>query len=111
MQSPDSEKDEMTEVAEGEYVVLARSPRRRETLTPSMRKSSDSSISLVKGRVTRKWSAAGGRWGMVLKKPGSSRREWMRPWRMSRWRWMVSLEGDGEMLLLVEQGERKAYER
>ena len=30
---------------------------------------------------------------------------------MSRWRWMVSLEGDGEMVLLVERGERKAYER
>ena len=24
---------------------------------------------------------------------------------------MVSLEGDGEMVLLVERGERKAYER
>jgi hypothetical protein len=42
-----------------------RSPRRRVTLTPSTKKWSDSSMSLVKGMETLKRDATGGRLGML----------------------------------------------
>ncbi len=41
------------------------SPRRRVTLTPSIKKWSDSSMSLVKGMETLKCDATGGRLGVL----------------------------------------------
>ena len=88
-----------------------RSPRRRETLIPSIRNCRDSSISLMNGINTRKCFAMGGRVGISWKYLGPSRCVCRLAWRSSSCRRVVAVAGSGCVLGLDERGERKAYER
>ncbi len=87
---------------------LPSEPRSRPTVIPSIRKRKDSSMSLMNGIVTRRCCVIGGKWLIVLKYWGPSRRVWRQPWRISRWRRIVVVELVGEWLVLEDRGERKA---